>query len=152
VEMLYLGDNKKRSIGRKRNDLLALAQGEYVVFVDDDDILSPNFVQSIYEALDGSDCIIYNVACSINKGVYKMVYYDKGYRKDRNFINHYERLPNHLMVVKREIARSVGFKDLSFGEDALYAKELKNKLHTQRKIKEILYYYNFCDNTSESGK
>ena len=48
VELIYLGDNKQRTVGRKRNDLLQLAQGEYVAFVDDDDRVAPNYISRIH--------------------------------------------------------------------------------------------------------
>ena len=35
VELISFFDNKKRTIGRKRNDMVKLAQGEYIVFIDD---------------------------------------------------------------------------------------------------------------------
>jgi glycosyltransferase involved in cell wall biosynthesis len=37
VELLGLFDNKARTTGAKRNALLDIARGEYVVFIDDDD-------------------------------------------------------------------------------------------------------------------
>ena len=37
VEILLLFDNKKRSIGKKREAILELAQGDYFWMVDDDD-------------------------------------------------------------------------------------------------------------------
>ena len=51
VEVLYLGDNKKRSVGQKRNDLIDLAQGEYFTFVDDDDRIAPTYVKDILNRL-----------------------------------------------------------------------------------------------------
>ena len=51
VELLYLLDNRRRSVGSKRNALLDAARGEYVAFIDDDDEVAPDYVQKIYKAI-----------------------------------------------------------------------------------------------------
>ena len=51
VELLYLMDNRRRPVGAKRNDMLAMAKGEYVSFIDDDDEVSVDYVQKIYRAI-----------------------------------------------------------------------------------------------------
>ena len=40
VEMLAVCDSGEKTIGAKRNELLEAAKGDYVVFVDDDDMVS----------------------------------------------------------------------------------------------------------------
>lgn len=37
VELLVLMDNKKSLIGSKRQKMIDISQGEYIVFIDDDD-------------------------------------------------------------------------------------------------------------------
>ena len=51
VELLYLLDNKRRSVGAKRNALLGEARGEYVSFIDDDDMVSGEYVRRIHDAI-----------------------------------------------------------------------------------------------------
>jgi Glycosyl transferase family 2 len=51
VELLYLLDNRRRSVGAKRNALLGAATGEYVSFVDDDDQVANDYVQKIYREI-----------------------------------------------------------------------------------------------------
>lgn len=50
VEHLVFLDNKKRTVGEKRDALLRMARGYYVAFVDDDDWVSANYVSSILAA------------------------------------------------------------------------------------------------------
>src|SRR5210317_1001189 len=52
VQVLWIGDNKSISIGEKRNQLLDNAKGEWVCFVDDDDMVSNNYVSTLLEAID----------------------------------------------------------------------------------------------------
>ncbi len=47
VELLYFMDNKRRTVGAKRNALLSMAIGEYISFIDDDDEVAPNYVDKI---------------------------------------------------------------------------------------------------------
>lgn len=148
VEYLYLGDNKKRTVGRKRNDLLSLAQGEYVSFIDDDDWVSDDYIDSLLEGIKkGVDVVCFEVLYVPNK---KRVVYDAKFPKDRENRRYYERLPNHIMCINRELAKSVGFDDINFGEDALFAKRLKRRLKNQVIISKVLYYYNFSHIISET--
>ncbi len=50
IEVLMLTDNKKRTIGEKREALKNLSKGKYFMFVDDDDSLLS--IKEIYEATE----------------------------------------------------------------------------------------------------
>ena len=52
IEILGFFDNKKRSIGMKRQGLLDLIKGEYFVFIDDDDDISEDYIDEIFKALN----------------------------------------------------------------------------------------------------
>jgi glycosyltransferase involved in cell wall biosynthesis len=45
IELIAFFDNKKRTIGKKRDEMLDLAKGEYLVFIDDDDRIAPDYVK-----------------------------------------------------------------------------------------------------------
>src|SRR6187200_1615776 len=51
VEILCLLDNQKMMLGDKRNQLVNVAQGTHVVFVDDDDRIAPRYLAAILQAL-----------------------------------------------------------------------------------------------------
>ena len=151
VEVLWLGDNKQRSVGQKRNDLLKLAQGDYVAFIDDDDRISDDYVSKILSGIQsGADVVNFKVSCSVNGGDYRDVIYDARFRKDNNFSDHYERLPNHLMAVKRELALRVMFPLKNMSEDADYARRLKPLIKKQATIDKVLYFYDFFHTVSET--
>ena len=150
VEILYLGDNKKRTVGQKRNDLLRLAQGEYVVFVDDDDEVSKGYVKEILQALGPNpDCVSFGVVIRENFNKGKPVKFGTAY-DDADMGTHYQRAINHLMPVKRSIALKVMFPEKSFAEDADYAIRLKPLLVTEVKITRTLYWYNYSDHGTET--
>jgi len=63
------------------------------------------------------------------------------YTRDSNSSGPFERLPNHLCPVKRNIALGTGFKSIKYGEDAEYARRLKRYLKTSYHIDMVMYYY-----------
>ncbi len=151
VEILTLIDDKKRMLGTKRNNLVDIAQGEYVTFVDDDDRISKDYVSELLKAIESkSDIINFVVSVSLNGGVSKNCYYDKDYKSDHNKENTYHRLPNHIMCVRRELAQKVRYKDILKGEDSDYSKRLQHHLKTQTNIDKVLYFYDYNSDTTET--
>ncbi|WP_205850403.1 glycosyltransferase [Mycolicibacterium sp. CR10] len=138
-----LCDNLKRSIGTKRNDLLALAHGDYVTFVDDDDQVADDYVRSLLGAL-GSDVTTFDVEVTLNGGEPFPMKLSKDYVSE-NRDGLWLRIPNHLMCTRRELAVQTGFPDLGVGEDADYAKRLHPLLRSETRIARTLYYYQYSD-------
>ena len=70
VEILCLVDNKKQTIGKKRQNVLNAATGQYVACLDDDDTIADDYVQTICDAIENSeelpDVIAFNQHCTIN--------------------------------------------------------------------------------------
>jgi hypothetical protein len=96
----------------------------------------------------GAECICYEVECSVNGWPYKKVYYSKDFT-DRNFPDRYERIPNHIMCYRKDVAMRVPYSDLRYGEDSDYAKRLLPLINTEYKINKTLYYYDFIAEESE---
>jgi len=153
VEILVEVDNKEITIGAKRNILLRRARGDYVVFVDDDDMVSNDYISKILKAIETSpDC------CAIEGEIDHIKRIRKGkrfhqYRCKQKFIhsiqynkwyegdNMYYRCPNHLNPIKRELAGQVMFPEKSQGEDKDFSMSILSLLKTEVYIKGIIYYY-----------
>lgn len=151
VEIIYLGDNKKRSVGKKRNDLINLAQGEYISFVDDDDSVSEDYTRSIMKEIEFKpDVIVFKAYRHVNGRKDKPVSYNKDFLKDENLPEIYRRIPNHLNVWRKELC--LPFKEINFGEDAEWAIRMKPLIKTQRAIERTLYNYWFDTRTTETQK
>lgn len=149
VEILFLIDNKARMLGSKRNNLVDMAQGEYVVFIDDDDRVEPDYIETLLKATESNaDAINFIVSVSLNGEEAKLCYYSKDYVKDYNTSTTYHRLPNHISCVKRDIAKKVPFLDIKKGEDAAYSKMLKQHLTTEHQINRVLYHYDWNEKTT----
>ena len=151
VEVCYFGDNKRRTVGAKRNAMLLLAQGDYVVFIDDDDKIAPNYVEKIYGAISQRpDVVCFGMTCSLNGGPALPVNYSAAHPCDANYPDHYDRIPDQKMVVRRDLALQVGFPNIQCGEDANYAARLRPLLKTEKLVPEILYNYIFSRYTTET--
>lgn len=145
VEVL-VDERPKTKIGRKRNDLLQGAGGEYLCFIDDDDRVSDNYISLLMEGINkGVDC------CSLigeitedGKNPKKFIHsdkYDSWFEKD----NIYYRCVNHLNCIKKSIALQIGFIEKNHGEDHDYSKRLKASglIKTEHWIDETIYYYDW---------
>ena len=143
VELLADIDNGEKTIGQKRNDLLKAAKGEYVVFVDDDDMISDDYVLKIIKALS---CAQKPDCCGIEGAIYApegrnrfihSIKYDKWF--DENGV--YYRNPNHINPIRKELALQAGFENVSHGEDFAFSKAIQPLLKTEVYISGILYHY-----------
>lgn len=151
VEILFLTDNKKIMLGEKRNVMVDMAQGKYVVFVDDDDTVEADYIATLLKATEsGADCISFKAKVSINGAEPKICHYSKDYRADFNKPDGYYRLPNHICCIRKECAMKASFPNIKYGEDAAYARLLVKHLRTEHKIDRVLYNYDYNDMTTEA--
>lgn len=134
------------SVGAKRQSLLERATGKYVCYIDDDDTVAPDYIDTLIEAASHDpDCIGFKLMCYFKGGPVTAVHSIRytwaenvdGYR--------YVRSPHHLTPVKREIALTVGFKDKRSGEDHDYSRGLVGKLNSEVFIDRHLYNYLYTE-------
>ena len=156
IEILYLGDNKSMTVGKKRNILLEIARGERVIFVDDDDLVYDGYIDKLlqYCELD-YDCI--SIGVRHTRDGNGEAIYDFNFKKNINFRDHNEggrrkhgRMPNHLCLWKKEIAMRVKFPDKNLGEDHDWSEAQILKGYTFFDTKEILYHYDFKSENTQT--
>lgn len=152
VEILMFVDTKSRMLGQKRNEMVNLALGEYVVHVDSDDRIAPNYIVSLLNAIHahGTDVITFYASVSINGGKPKRCDYSIKHKKDHNTINQYNRLPNHICCIKKSISKKSSFPNVMYSEDKIFAEILLPHIKSEHQIKETLYYYDYNQVTSET--
>lgn len=133
------------NIGVKRNKLLSLATGRYIIFQDDDDLISSDYVEKILKACESDpDCIGISGIITTNGLKERKWHISKDFGSwFENSEGVYYRTPNHISPVKRELALQAGFPEIAFGEDYGYSMRLLPLLKTEVKIPGILYYYRY---------
>jgi SAM-dependent methyltransferase len=149
VEILVLNDNAKRSIGRKRNDGLAIAQGKYVCFIDDDDMVTDDYVDQILNEIRKwePDVIVFDAIISFDGTNNKLVKYGREFDHTEKQDAYYRR-PNHLMVHKRSNITEF-FMDVKTGEDDEWASRMLDRIVTQSRINKPLYFYDYRTTTKK---
>lgn len=158
VEILSLEDNRERTTGLKRNDLIDMASGKFSAFIDDDDDVPEHYFASIFRAFHNepqTDCIGF-------KGM--MITQAQG----RNVVarNHifkhsvglpysqgleggmYLRPPNHLNPMLTEYFRTIRFPNLTFAEDFDFCLKLAEAglIKNETYLDIVLYFYHYNPN------
>ena len=151
VDIMVLKDNRERTIGEKRQLALDLCKTRYISFIDDDDIVSAKYVQLILNELKSEPTGIgfRGIITTKNQNAIEFVhkaglkYSEKPEQYMRSLV--YTRPLNHLNPVLTDIAREIGFKPISEGEDWDYSLRLAESglITDQTFIDEFLYFYQY---------
>jgi len=150
VEIITISDDGSKSIGQKRNEAIQQSSGEYICFVDDDDIVSSDYVSKILDALKTNpDCVGIHLLHFNDGNLAGFTYHSLKYNKwfeERDMttgLMRYYRNPNHLNPVKRELALQTPFPEVDWGEDRDYSQRILKLLNTEEYVTEPIYYYMF---------
>ena len=151
AEIITGVDNRDMSIGKKRNKLVEAASGTYTVFIDDDDQVSPLYVQEILDAIITykPDVIGFYVNCLNypSKGKSKLALLSLKCTEWKELPDIINRTPNHLAPVKRSIAQNVKYPHIRYAEDYAYSVELYKHLKDEHFIDKVMYIYDVPQNT-----
>lgn len=154
IQVLGLLDNKTMTIGEKRNKLLSMATGEFIVYIDDDDRVSPDYIQQVMQSINenpDADCIVYHCICKVGNTEYYCRYgieyeYTKlepwsvqntSVRKKQDWYGK----PAHTMVYRASLVKDEMFPHANAGEDFDWVARCWPKVKKQVKIEKVLYYY-----------
>lgn len=147
VELLTCYDQKEMTIGAKRQYLIEQATGEYVVFIDDDDWIAPEYISSIMQAIeDNPDGIGFYQRCTSNGQFAGFSNLSGKYDEWADNVDGFAHVRTlyHKTPIKRNIALKIGFdKSLRFAEDHDFSKRLKKSglIQNEVHIPFVLYYY-----------
>jgi len=150
TEYLVNLDHGKYSIGYKREELKLQSTGKYIVYIDDDEHISQNYVKEILYTIQNYEPDAIGIKCL----------YTVNFRNKTHFIATNTFLTSvsgiacrpigHLNPVKREIAIKSVFPNLYYGEDRKYSNEIKPFIKREIIIKNTLYWYDYRPDLSES--
>lgn len=147
VEILVLRDAGSAAVGAKRNQLISQARGRFIVFVDDDDSVSRDYVGKLVNTIrenPGADCISFAGEITFRgkhprKMVHSARYRDWHYHKGR-----YLRPPCHITPIRRHIAARYPFAEIDYAEDMDWTLRISHDqvLEQEVLLDDILYFYN----------
>ena len=142
LEIIINEDNGEKTIGTKRNEIIRKSSGEYFCFIDDDDIISDNYFELIFDAFKENPDGVGFKGMYYEKEFSKMVF-EHNFDNKTHFKNHniQKRPLNHLKPIKTELVRKIPYKEINYGEDLDFGNRVKNLLKSGKFINYILYHY-----------
>jgi hypothetical protein len=138
------------TIGEKRELLYKAANGLYSWQIDSDDDIADNAIDLIIGAIKnnpGVDVISFEEYCNMDGKEYKSNHSNDylDWEGDGSFEFpdgfHFHRTVFYKDVIRTELAKSIPFVYCRFGEDHLFAKDLKPHIKSEFHIAEQLYRY-----------
>jgi hypothetical protein len=142
IEHLILSDNRKRSIGAKRQALLDIARGQYIAFVDDDDDVADGYIEELVNAAaSGADVITFLQGATYN-GQQSVVDFQLG-QGDHGFVpgGLTNRDAWHVNAWRRSRVAHCQFGESNYGEDLTWCQQARRMAQTTVHIPKILHFY-----------
>jgi glycosyltransferase involved in cell wall biosynthesis len=137
-------DNTEGCVGTKRNNMIERAKGEYVSFVDDDDLVSDDYVSSILNAIESKPDVVGIMGIMLWMANFPRRFIHTIQCKDWYEADAvYYRTPNHLNPIRKDrlVSSGVRFPSKSFGEDLDFSRQLRGHLKTEVFLDKPIYYY-----------
>jgi hypothetical protein len=154
IEVIMATDNKKRTIGEKREALKNISRGKYFMFVDDDDSLYE--LDEIYEATAKDvDVITFDSRARNNSGSSFIVNMRLGnpteHNNDGNGNYTDLKRPPFPCCAWHEKFRWIPYPAMNYGEDWEWVKQALPLAHIEYHIDKVLHGYNFDPEVSAAG-
>lgn len=151
IEVVAYWNNGELPIGEIRQALLENAKGEYVCFIDDDDMVPTWYCDEIFYHL-GEDYVGFELELfekdEQKPRVFHSIKYGIWHQDEKGFY----RGVTHLNPIKRELALKGSFGRQGIGEDESWARSVTQFVRTEKYIDKIMYYYyHDADDTAFGG-
>lgn len=149
-EIVTLKDKKgESSIGEKRNKLREMSKGDYIAFIDDDDMILDQYFVGAFRAIDAGADVMGMIGTMTTNGGYPKTFehsimHDHYYQQS----GIYYRPPNHLNPMKKSLSMQIDFPLISMGEDTNFAMRLcqAGLLNSEDFCMQPVYRYDFVQN------
>jgi len=142
IEVVVLFNNFDfPSLGNLRQHLLDDAKGEYINYIDDDDIIPKDYCDTIFPLLDGVDYVGFNVELR-NEGMsLRPVFHSLKYSHWHDDESGYYRGITHLNPIKVELARIGKFPEQDVGEDHYWTMQIQQYINDNSLKREFTEHY-----------
>jgi len=152
VKILIETDKGQLSVGNKRNSLINKCSTDYIAFIDDDDMISEDYIEQIFRTLNSEedlDILFIKINHIIDGKLNKVIIPSINIENEINstqFTKNYF----HLCPHKLSISKKVLFLNMSFAEDKEYSNRLSLHINKSKYIDNPIYIY--LDDSSKSLK
>jgi hypothetical protein len=133
----------EQSLGANREAMRQASTADYINFVDDDDLVAPDYVARILPLLDGVDYIGFRLQCYVDgtplpKPTYHSLLCGSWFETPYG----YHRDISHLNPMRRELALAKPMWG-GFAEDSRWANDLRTigTVRTEHFIEDTMYHY-----------
>jgi hypothetical protein len=162
IEVLTILDNKVMSIGRKRSCLFHIAQGKYTCIIDDDDDVTPDFVETMRNTITDNldvDVICYNQDANIEGKSWlvrtslkhnRQFPFDQFTTDESGNAIPCNRPPWHWCAWKTDLAKTIPFGDTNWQEDSFFVMQALSKAKTEIVLDKVLCKYRWSSSVSQA--
>lgn len=168
VEVLVSIDGGATSVGDKRNRLLHAATGDYIAFVDDDDLVAEKYVERLLAAITEGETRESQRIFKSAIITFNVEYVDISQRSRTLYVQSLQYTsgayeigpqkvgtpPTHIACWRRNIALANSFPPISYAEDWLWWQPLLQSglVASEIHVDEVLYTYQFDRRVTETQK
>lgn len=141
------------SIGKKREKLVTEANGSYLCFLDDDEQIAPNYLETLVRLCkeDKDVCTFRSLAKMDNYwAIIDMGLGKPNQQANPNWIVH--RNAWHVCPVRSKHAKLHTFDDINYGEDWKWFEQVLTHCETEAHTDAVIHSYQHSATTSEADK
>lgn len=157
VEVLVNSDKRfldgGLSIGKKREALVKDAEGKYLCFLDDDESIAPNYLETLMRLCFTDQDVCTFKAMVKMSSFWALVDMRLAYKINDQLSPDFtvRRPPWHMCPIRSVFAKLVGFKDINNAEDFEWTEQVLKYCVTESHTDKIIFQYNHGDH-SEADK
>lgn len=144
---------ENQGLSAARNSGMKVVKGEYVAFVDSDDVINPYMFEILVEEGNGADII----ECEVTKDNKKLLAEKADIKKveyNSDTLARYlktNKVGVWCRIYKRKVVDGIYFEDGAFSEDVMWSYHVFERCKTYVILDAVLYYWRQCsDSLSKS--
>ena len=154
VELIVFTDNKRRSIGHKRQGALDLARGLFIAYVDDDDMVDEEYVANAVASIKYKtyvDVITFKQWVILDDAPPISLTFQLGHEKHDDISDAFPiRPPFHVCFWRRDLVKGCTFPDLMYHEDSAWVEQANKLAKTSYHIDYHMMTYIFNSNVTQA--
>lgn len=141
------------SIGKKRESLVNRSNGKYLCFLDDDEDIAPNYIETLMRICQEDADVITFRSFAKNDYYWSVIDMKLGNTNEEATPDRIvKRNAWHICPVKSEYAKLYSFEDTNYSEDWTWMEKVLTHCKIEAHTDQILHCYNHSSKHSEADK